>query len=124
MVCVKLAKLFGIKSLTESETLLKKKYFFKELNSTEIKDQLSDTEVPKVVNKQEDFLVKHVQNIDEILGENQNERNEDKLREEKGLKFKLAATVIDRLFFFMSLSYFVVSFSCLILSIQNFYKFN
>lgn len=124
MVCVKLAKLFGIKSLTENDTLLKKKYFCKEINSTEIKDQLSDTEVPKVVNKHEDFLVKHVQHIDEILAENQNERNEDKLREEKELKFKLAATVIDRLFFFMSLTYFIVSFSCLILSIQNFYKFN
>ena len=124
MVCVKLAKLFGIKSLTKNDTLLKKKTFFKEINSTEIKDQLSDTEVPKVVNKHEDFLVKHVQHIDEILAENQNERNEDKLREEKELKFKLAATVIDRLFFFMSLTYFIVSFSCLILSIQNFYKFN
>ena len=86
---------------------------------------MTETELNTFENRKElDFLAaKHVQHIKEILLDNQNEHDEHKLRQEHELKFKLAATVIDRLFFFMSLFYFVVAFSSLILTIPNFYKF-
>jgi hypothetical protein len=45
----------------------------------------------------------------EILKENQAERQEDNLREEKELKFKLAAAVIDRLFFYLAIIYFLIA---------------
>ena len=48
---------------------------------------------------------------------------EKHLKEEKELKWKYAANLMDRLFLFMSIFYFLATFGSVILSIQNFYKF-
>ena len=48
---------------------------------------------------------------------------EKNLNEEKELKWKFATNVMDRLFLFISIFYFLATFSSVILSIQNFYKF-
>jgi hypothetical protein len=48
---------------------------------------------------------------------------EKNLNEEKELKWKYATNVMDRLFLFISIFYFLATFSSIILPIQNFYKF-
>ena len=117
MVCVKLAHFFGMKSLKKTNLIKPINEFLKENTNVTVEDVTK----MEVVKKEETFT-KHIQNIEEILKENQTERQEDNLREEKELKFKLAAAVIDRLFFFLAIIYFLIAFSSLIMSIPNFYK--
>ena len=106
--------MFGIKNCKEKEKNAKNKSLIKEKTSLNIAKYM--------INAKDELLIKHVQHIEAMLAENQNERHEDKLREEKELKFKLAATVMDRLFFFLAIFYFIVTFSSILLAIPNFYK--
>ena len=40
----------------------------------------------------------------------------------KEVKWKMAATVVDRFFFYFSLIYFIITLGIFLLSIKNFYK--
>jgi hypothetical protein len=73
--------------------------------------------------KEDDTMVKHMQAIENILRETQNDKESDDDLEEKVLKYKFAALVLDRFFFCLSGTYFIVAFSALVLSLPNFYKF-
>ena len=68
-------------------------------------------------------LVKAVQSIENLLNDEFGEDDIERMREDKELKFKFAALVVDRFFFWLSVIYFVVTFIALVLSIPNFYKF-
>ena len=91
------------------------------LNDTEIETCEKEISVNKFQDKDE--VLKHVQNIENFLNEANYEQNEDRMREEQELKFKFAAIVLDRFFFFVAAIYAIVTFGCLVLLIPNFYKF-
>ena len=76
-----------------------------DLKKTEIKMQTKWTKVVKSTPKTEE-----AKQID------------DKQQEEKELKCKVAAIVMDRLFFFLALIYAIITFVALIMTIPNFYK--
>ena len=65
---------------------------------------------------------KRLARIEEILEEIGNELNEEHKNEMKQLEWKLAALVLDRLFFYLSIVYFLLTFFPIILSLKNFYK--
>jgi hypothetical protein len=73
--------------------------------------------------EEDNAMAKHMQTIENILRETQNDKESDDELEEKALKFKFAALVLDRFFFCLSGAYFIVAFSALVLSLPNFYKF-
>ena len=64
-----------------------------------------------------------LKNIEELLVERIDEKWEKIKREEAELKFKFAAMVIDRLFFYLAIVYSFVTFASIILTVPNFYMF-
>jgi hypothetical protein len=68
-------------------------------------------------------LMKSLKEIEIKLTSIYDHIKEINLNEEKELKWKFATNVMDRLFLFISIFYFLATFSSVILSIQNFYKF-
>ena len=73
--------------------------------------------------EEDDIMVKHMQAIENFFRETQNVKESDDELEEQALKFKFAALVLDRFFFCLSGTYFIVAFTALVLSLPNFYKF-
>ena len=69
-----------------------------------------------------DLLLSAVQEIEAILNKEFGEDDIERIREEKELKYKFAAKVIDRFFFYLSIIYFIATFTALVLAIPNFYK--
>jgi hypothetical protein len=81
-------------------------------NDASIKtNDLSDNSIEKRIGKLEEFL-----------NDSANEKSEEKLLEEKQLKSKFAALVLDRFFFVLSILYTIVTFIGIIMSVSNFYK--
>ena len=79
-----------------------------------------------VVNKmsaKEEEIWKYLRNIEDILKEAKEENELERDLEEEELKFKFAALVMNRFFFFGAILYFIVAFCSAVLSIPNFYKF-
>jgi hypothetical protein len=64
-----------------------------------------------------------LESIEELLVERFNEKKEKIKIEETELKFKFAAMVIDRLFFYLAIIYSFVTFISIILTVPNFYMF-
>ena len=62
------------------------------------------------------------QNIENILPNSVTNEQIDKQEEEQELKCKFAAIVMDRLFFYLTLIYAIITFVVLIMSVPNFYK--
>ena len=91
------------------------------LDKTDIK--LSVEEISQCTCRVNKEILKPLVNIESILNETHSEQNEDKKREERELKCKFAAIVMDKFFFFVALIYAVITFAGLILTITNFYKF-
>ena len=71
-----------------------------------------------------DSLLAILQNIERILVKNFGEDDHIRWMEEKELKFKFAAIVLDRFFFYLSILYFIVTFIALVMTIPNFYQMN
>ena len=68
------------------------------------------------------LMLTRIQNIEKILNNIWNE-TEDKWKEEiKEIKWKYAGIVLDRLFFYISVIYFLFTFFPLVFSMPNFYK--
>ena len=67
-------------------------------------------------------IEKRIGKIEEFLNDSENEKSEEKLLEEKHLKNKFAAIVLDRFFFVLSILYTIVTFVGIIMSVSNFYK--
>ncbi len=62
-----------------------------------------------------------LESIDRSLQLLCNAQNDSKLEEEKEIKWKYAASVINKCFFWFSSIYFIITFSVFILSVKNFY---
>ena len=92
LFCVYLAKIFGINKMS-----MKNKK--KQLNTI----------------SQIHLKSKRLARIEEILEEIVNELNEEHKNEMKQLEWKLAALVLDRLFFYLSIVYFLLTFFPIIL---------
>ena len=113
MICFKLAKLLRIKRLKIEPVV----------NHFERKTPMEREKT--FIEQGEEFnspIVKAVQNIENILSDEFGEDDIERIREMKELKFKFAALVMDRFFFWLSIIYFIITFSVLVLSIPNFYK--
>jgi len=104
-------------------------------NSTDIKfaEKLSHSDMGIAISEKnislgskcrdDDWLIRHAQNIESILREARREQDEDRHREEQELKFQFAAIVLDRFFFYLALIYAIITFAGLVLTIPNLYKF-
>ena len=68
------------------------------------------------------LMLKRLGNIEKTLSNIWNEMNERQIEEVKEIKWKYAATVMDRLFLYLTIIYFVLTFCPFVLSIKNFYK--
>ncbi len=62
-----------------------------------------------------------LKNIDKKLGILIDSKEENDFLKTRSLKFKYAALILDRFFFWLSVFYFIITFSSLVLSIPNFY---
>jgi hypothetical protein len=79
-------------------------------------DQLADN------SNQMSILFRRIENIEKILN-NIWDETKDKFEEElKEIKWKYAGIVIDKLFFYLSIIYFLCTFFPLIFSMANFYN--
>ena len=85
----------------------------------------SDKGSPKITIEEDamdnDILLRAVKEIEAILYKEFGQDDIERIREDKELKFKFAARVVDRLFFYLSIIYFIVTFTTLVLAIPNFY---
>lgn len=70
----------------------------------------------------ENKMIKCLKNMDSMLKTMLKQKNRKKSEENKELKWVYAAKVIDKLFFYLSIIYFIITFSLFVLSIKNFYK--
>ena len=125
-----MGKIFGMKKMDFSKVEhadVKKlndifKYTFKKnenkdaLKSNQSKDTLK---VNQINNSELKHLLSIEQNLKNIWNEMQ-ARTED---ENKEIKWKYAAIVMDRLFFYLTLIYSFITFCSTVLSIPNLYKF-
>ena len=89
-----------------------------------ILNETKEEEPPSNKNSHLASLREQLEIIKDILVESMADKNEDRIRETRELRYQYAAIVIDRFFFFLAIFYFVVVFCSLILSIPNFYKFS
>jgi len=86
------------------------------INGTEI--EISDKYISFSKSHENKPFMQHAQNIKCILKDKHDEeQNEDKMREEKELKFKFAAIVLDKIFFYVASIYSIMTFIGLLFSI-------
>ena len=77
----------------------------------------------KLVSKEIDpKLYECIKTIQEDLSAMWAEMNERNKEEEKEIKWKYAAIVFDRLFFYLSLFYTLITFIIFVMTIRNFYR--
>jgi hypothetical protein len=69
-----------------------------------------------------DINGKRLLNIDRNLANIWNEMKENAAAESKEIKWKYAGIVLDRLFFFLTLFYSIITFCTTVLSIPNLYR--
>lgn len=77
--------------------------------------------VEKMNDENEEFL-QPIKEIEKLLRTFYHEQKEEDIRESREVKWKYASLVLDKLFFYLSLIYFVVTFFPLIFTMVNFYK--
>ena len=113
IVTCKLGAFFGMKKMD----------FSKVETSNLVEDiHLQETAAFKV-NEIKNPDVKRLFNIDRNLANIWNEMKERAVEETKEIKWKYAAIVLDRLFFFVTLLYSIITFCSTVLSIPNLYRF-
>ena len=67
------------------------------------------------------YLINKLERMDKCLQQLMGNTNEIKENEDMELKWKFAALVMDRSFFYATLIYFIVTFIALVMSSPNFY---
>ena len=75
------------------------------------------------IEENDELVVRHLSNIEDLLKEAKEDNDQEKLLEDEELKYKYAALVMNRFFFFGAIVYFIIAFCSAVLSIPNFYKF-
>ena len=68
------------------------------------------------------YLINKLESMDKCLQQLTANTNEIKENEDMELKWKFAALVMDRFFFYVTFIYFIVTFIALVMSSPNFYK--
>ena len=76
----------------------------------------------QLVDNQMCILLRRIENIEKILNNILDEANYKFEEELKEIKWKYAGIVIDKLFFYLSIIYFLCTFFPLIFSMANFYN--
>ena len=105
LFCVYLAKFFKMKTITNKIELIKEDTFSFNLNVPNVKEV--DTNNAKI----ERILISILKELKE------NKKEEDLLT-----KWKLAALVMDKLFFYLSIIYSVLTFCSVILPLPGFFR--
>jgi hypothetical protein len=82
------------------------------------------TVITQSIKENDKLIVRHLSNIEDLLKETKEDNDQEKILEEEELKYKYAALVMNRFFFFGSIVYFIIAFCSAVLSIPNFYKFH
>lgn len=118
---VLMGKIFGMKKMDFSKVEHADVEILNGLLETTVKaNQSKDTlKVNQINNPDLKHLLSIEQNLKNIWNEMQ-ARTED---ENKEIKWKYAAIVMDRLFFYLTLIYSLITFCSTVLSIPNLYKF-
>ena len=100
-----------------------KKVQFKKNNTEKIFLELSDSvEETNIETKGKNLDLKCLENIKKTLNNIWHEMDQKQLEQERELKWKYAAIVLDRFFFVLTTIYFIITFSSFVLTINNFYK--
>jgi len=79
--------------------------------------------ITQSMKENDELVVRHLSNIEDLLKETKDESDYEKHLEDEELKYKFAALVMNRFFFFGAIVYFIIAFCSAVLSIPNFYKF-
>jgi hypothetical protein len=125
-VCYKLAKILRMKDF-KVEPMKENKKLFTEITNLRMEtlEKSSKKNAPIKNNDLSDNSIeKRIRKLEEFLNDSANEKSEEKLLEEKQLKSKFAAIVLDRFFLVLSILYTIVTFAGIIMSVSNFYKGN
>ncbi len=116
-VCVYLARLLKVKELNtaKAESII---------NDFGMKIALNEYDKQPFFKKSYETkkLMMEIEQIKFALTKLLEDQIDNKKIEEKELKWKYAAIIFDRLFLLLSIIYFILSFSIIVLSISNFYK--
>ena len=124
MVCVKLARLLQMKKFVEindTKQNAKEIKIEEKLSAIHMEKKIDESKILKKSTKVHPNL-NDAQNIENILPNSVTNEQIDKQEEEQELKCKFAAIVMDRLFFYLTLIYAIITFVVLIMSVPNFYK--
>ena len=73
------------------------------------------------ISHEDPYLINKLENIEKCLVQLMGNTNEIKENEDTELKWKFAALVMDRSFFYLTLIYFIITFIALVMSSTNFY---
>ena len=76
----------------------------------------------KMKNFSDEKLANAIFDIQKTLGKMYGRFESDEIQEEKEIKWKYAALVMDRFFLILTILYFVVTFCAIVMSIPNFYR--
>ena len=72
--------------------------------------------------REDSKFLKHLKSVEKMLRNDKMRRDDEAIQEKEDIKFKFAALVMDRFFFFVSVLYFIIAFACIIMPVPNFYK--
>jgi len=86
------------------------------------KSSKENVSIVKINDQDDNSMEKRIRKIEEFLNDSASEKNEEKCLEDKQLKTKFAAIVLDRFFFVLSIIYTIVTFAGIVMSVSNFYK--
>ena len=100
-----------------------KKVQFKKNNTENMYLEASDSAEETIIEiKGKNLNLKCLENIEKTLNNIWHEMDQKQLEQERELKWKYAAIVLDRFFFVLTTIYFIITFSSFVLTINNFYK--
>ena len=123
VICVHLAKLLRMRPIKTNPELIKETVEQKMKGaSLEIFLDQNSKQIMKEINLYKEAKLNLLQKICQDLKYIREQIDINDLQEEVKSKWKFAALVMDRLFCYLSLLYFMITFTSLILTEPNFYK--
>ena len=108
-------KPLGKEDIGEDETLQKSKSLFETVEST-------NEMTTKNKSFSDEKLANAIFDIRKTLSKLYNRFEIEEIEEEKEIKWKYAALVMDRCFLILTALYFVITFCAIVMSVPNFYK--
>ncbi len=119
MVCYHLAKLLGFKKFIDPSHHQKKETRLPIESNLQNSSQLFEK---SEINFDSKFLEK-LRDIEKAVQKIAAEMEQYDEKQDQIVKYKFAAIVMDRFFFFLQILYFIITFIAFVLSIKNFWKF-